>query len=118
MITAEALRAQVATELDAWNQQIRVDVDIDGCRLQVANEYTYMYVEYVAVPKPLRRGGYGAAILAALTKWADRCGLVLRLGVSTEYGTPARVLTRFYAGHGFQPSDRIGGMRRYPGGQP
>jgi len=118
-ITPDDLHAVVAARLDAWDQRIRIDVDVDGCRLQLADDTphggpTRMYVEYVAVPKRLRRGGYGSAVMSALTSWADRRGVVLRLGISTEYGMSRRTLTRFYRRHGLVADRGPGQMVRHP----
>lgn len=113
MFTPADLNATVTGLLDAWDQRIRVDIDVDGCRLQVAAMGARMYVEYIAVPKALRRGGYGTAILTALTGWADRRGLTLELGVSTDYGMRRTTLTRIYQRHGFQPTS-LAGMVRQP----
>ena len=114
MPTAADLRSAVIAALDAWDGPIRVDIDVDGCRVQLADLGTRKYVEYMAVPEALRRCGYGTAILAAVTAWADRNGIALELGVSTDYGMCRAVLERLYRAHGFHAADRRGGMIRQP----
>ena len=112
-LTPPEIGDAVRARLDAWDrtaEPFRLDVDIDGCRLQLADERVWVYVEYITVPE--RRGGYGTAIMSALTAWADQHRLRLDLGVSTEYGTPARTLTRFYSRHGF--TGRPSHMTRVP----
>jgi GNAT superfamily N-acetyltransferase len=106
----------VTRRLEEWDQRIRVDVEVAGCRLQLSAEGSYVYAEYGCVPPNLRQAGYGTALVAALTGWADRHGVTLRLGISGEYGTSVRVLRSFYGRHGFVTVGRIGAreMVRYP----
>lgn len=116
-LTPAEVGVEVGHRLDGWDLRVRTDVDVDGCRLQVAVlDSRTVYVEYGAVPVDRRQGGYGTALIAALTGWADQQGVVLRLGISGEYGMPVRVLRAFYAGHGFVAFGRLGSreMVRHP----
>lgn len=115
MLTPDALAAQVTAALDAWDGRIRVDVDIQGCRVQLAEHGPgRVYAEYLAVPVELRRGGYGTAILTAVTGWADRNRITVELGVSPDYGMRRATLERLYRAHGFETVNRCGGMVRQP----
>ncbi|MEU8158098.1 hypothetical protein AB0B94_30970 [Micromonospora sp. NPDC048986] len=90
--------------LNAWDGRIRVDVEESGCVLRLAQLGHHVYVEYIATAQ--KKAGYGSAIMLALTDWADRNGVTLALGPTSEYGTSLRVLHRFYARHGFTATGR------------
>lgn len=115
--TPATLAAAVRAQLDAWDGRIRVDITIDGCRIQLAADGPgAVYAEYLHVPTELRRGGYGSAVVEAVTGWADQRGVTLRLGASPEYGTPVKVLRDLYGRYGFVTVGRVelGQMERRP----
>lgn len=111
-LTPADLHAIITDRLNRWNRRIRVDIGVNGHRLHIAELGASMYIEFIAVPPTQRRGGYGTAMLTAVTEWADRSGLRLELGVSDEYGVSRPTLTRLYQAHGFEPQGRVGMVRQ------
>ncbi|MFY1686546.1 GNAT family N-acetyltransferase [Plantactinospora sp. WMMB782] len=118
MLTATNLHTRIAAELDQWGRgEYEFDVTIDGCELRIADDGLACHVEHIAVPGSAEGRGYGSAMLSAVTAWADREQVTVRLHASEEFGTDRAALARFYARHGFVPANRIGGMVRHPHGQ-
>lgn len=121
-MAAPTLHAGTAVEdqLNAWAEAgfpIRCDIDTAGIRLQIAPiGAAHMYLEYIAVAVAVaeRRTGTGTAVMRALTGWADQHQLTISLGADPAYGTPKRVLDRFYRRHGFTRDRFPNGYTRTP----
>jgi GNAT superfamily N-acetyltransferase len=112
-VTAVDLHSRVAAELDDWDRgEYELDVTVDGCRLTVADDGFAVHVEHISTSRP--GCGFGSAMLSAVTGWADRTRVTVRLHASAEFGTDLTVLRRFYSRHGFVSVNRIGGMVRQP----
>lgn len=113
-LTPDTLHAQLVAELEAWDRQYQLGINVNGCRLTLADDGFNLHIEHISVPDTHRQRGYGTAMLTAVCEWADRNGETLRLHMSTEYGTDLDVLTTFYGRHGFTRINRGGDMSRTP----
>jgi GNAT superfamily N-acetyltransferase len=114
-LTAVDLHARIATELDDWGRgEYEFDVTIDGCQLRIADDGFACHIEHISVPGSVEGRGFGSAMLSAVTAWADREQVTVRLHASEEFGTDRAALARFYGRHGFVSENRIGGMVRQP----
>lgn len=112
MVTADTLTAQVTAELAGWDHQYQLDLDLDGCRLTIADDGFDAHIDHISVPDTARRAGLATAMLTAVCEWADREGQALRLHMSVQYGTDQGVLARLYGRHGFVAVNRGGDMLR------
>ena len=55
----------------------------------------------IEVPKEKRRQGIAKNVIKEITDWADKTGNIIALTPTDEFGTPKRILERFYERNGF-----------------
>ena len=75
-------------------------INNDGNIVEVyVREYKTIHLSFIKVLK--QRQGNGTKIMNLLTRIADKYGYTIDLSISSKFGTPKKVLRKFYEKFGF-----------------